>query len=85
MTLRGLLVLVQLVMAAMMTAPSGIRPGWFSTVPAMPRSARSATGRRRCGLDGPARVRTTVDRSKRSTRSYSAVLRLSAHRPAVLA
>ncbi|MNL10621.1 hypothetical protein D3C87_1314270 [compost metagenome] len=85
MTLRGLLVLVQLVMAAMMTAPSGIRPGSFSTTPDIPRSARSDTGSRRCGLDGPASVRTTVDRSKRSTRSYCAVFRLSDHRPAVLA
>jgi hypothetical protein len=71
-TLRGLLVLVQLVMAAMMTAPSGILPGSFSTLPAMPWAASSDTGRRLCGLDGPAMLRTTLDRSKRSTRSYSA-------------
>src|SRR5580698_5159418 len=41
--LRGLLVLVQLVMAAMITAPSGIRPGSFSTTPLMPREASSDT------------------------------------------
>ncbi|CAB5724140.1 Uncharacterised protein [Delftia tsuruhatensis] len=76
MTLRGLLVLVQLVMAAMMTAPSGIRPSDSCCRPAaslaasaMPRSARAEVGRRRCGLDGPAMLRTTADRSKSSTRS----------------
>ena len=46
MTLRGLLVLVQLVIAAMITAPSGIRPGTSSHLPAMPRAARSDVGRR---------------------------------------
>ncbi|MNE18537.1 hypothetical protein D3C80_1115790 [compost metagenome] len=89
-TLRGLLVLVQLVMAAMITAPSGSRPSasWaraLSRSTAMPRAARSATGRRRCGLEGPARVRTTVDKSKCSTRSYWALARQSAQRPASLA
>src|ERR1700761_1522673 len=84
-TLRGLLVLVQLVMAAMMTAPSGIWPGVSVHGPAMPRAARSEVGRRLCGLDGPAMLRTTVDRSKRSVRSYSAVLSASAHRPVCLA
>src|SRR5690606_41537142 len=62
-TLRGLEVLVQLVMAAMITAPSGIRPSFssacaFSRLTAMPRSASAEVGRRRCGLDGPARLRT---------------------------
>src|SRR5690606_13448869 len=76
-TLRGLLVLVQLVMAAMMTAPSGIRPGSFSTTPEMPRSASSAVGTRRCGFDGPAILRVTEDRSNFRTRSYWAVWRLS--------
>src|SRR5690606_6298610 len=75
-TLRGLLVLVQLVMAAIITAPSGIKPGSFSTLPEMPRAASSEVGTRRCGLDGQAILRTTVDKSNRSTLSYSAVLRL---------
>src|ERR1700756_1365665 len=84
-TLRGLLVLVQLVIAAMMTAPSGIWPGVSVQAPAMPRAASSDVGSRLCGLDGPAMLRTTDDRSKRSVRSYSAVLSESAHRPACLA
>jgi hypothetical protein len=70
-TLRGLLVLVQLVMAAMITAPSGISPGSSATAPMrMPARQRGSAGA--CGLDGPAMLRTTVDRSKLSTRSYSA-------------
>src|SRR5690606_36373778 len=85
MTLRGLLVLVQLVMAAMITAPSGIWPGTSSHLPAMPRAARSVVGRRLCGLEGPAMLRTTEDRSNLSTRSYSAVFRLSAHSPVCFA
>ncbi|MNP17810.1 hypothetical protein D3C76_1102540 [compost metagenome] len=91
-TLRGLEVLVQLVMAAMITAPSGIRPWASSSRPdsslpssAMPRSASAEVGRRRCGLDGPAMLRTTLPRSKLSTRSYSAVFRASLHRPRVFA
>ena len=79
--LRGLLVLVQLVIAAMITAPSGILPGSFSTTPAMPLAASSEVGTRLCGFDGPAMLRTTVDRSNVSTRSYSAFFRVSAHRP----
>src|SRR5450830_2131872 len=79
--LRGLFVLVQLVMAAMMTAPSGILPGSFSTTPEMPRAASSEVGTRLCGFDGPAILRTTDDRSKLKTRSYSASFRLSAHKP----
>ena len=85
MTLRGLLVLVQLVMAAMITAPSGIRPSCFSKRPAIPRAARSLVGKRACGLDGPAILRVTEDKSKVSTRSYSAPVKVSAHRPACLA
>ncbi|MNV32559.1 hypothetical protein D3C71_1239000 [compost metagenome] len=92
MTLRGLLVLVQLVIAAMITAPSGIRPSACSCLPeaslpssAMPRAARSVVATRLCGLDGPAMLRTTVDRSNCSTRSYCAVTRSSAHRPVALA
>jgi len=84
-TLRGLLVLVQLVMAAMITAPSGICPGTSCHWPAMPRSASAVVGRRLCGFDGPAMLRTTVDRSNASTRSYSARSSVSAHRPAVFA
>ena len=83
--LRGLDVLVQLVMAAMITAPSGILPSSSSQSPAMPRLASSEVGRCACGLDGPARVRVTLDRSNFSTRSYSAFFRLSAHRPVSLA
>ncbi|MNJ43595.1 hypothetical protein D3C76_1122420 [compost metagenome] len=84
-TLRGLLVLVQLVIAAMITAPSGICPGTSSHWPAMPLLDRSLVATRAWGLDGPAMLRTTLDRSKRSTRSYSALARLSDHRPATLA
>src|SRR5690606_35554400 len=84
-TLRGLLVLVQLVMAAMITAPSGIWPGTSCHGPAMPRAARSVVAPRLCGLLGPAMLRTTEDKSERSTRSYSALRRLSAHSPACLA
>ncbi|KAG0921650.1 hypothetical protein G6F62_014222 [Rhizopus arrhizus] len=79
-------------MAAMITAPSGIRPCACSALPAsslassaMPRSASSAVATRLCGLDGPAMLRTTLDRSKRSTRSYCVVARSSAHRPVVRA
>ncbi|MNT03863.1 hypothetical protein D3C72_1384170 [compost metagenome] len=81
-TLRGLLVLVQLVMAAMMTAPSGMRPSSSTHAPAMPRAARSVVGSRACGLEGPAILRTTEDRSKCRVRSYSACSSVSAHRPA---
>ncbi len=90
MTLRGLLVLVQLVIAAMITAPSGIRPSASCArgpaMPvAMPRSASADVGRRLCGLDGPAMLRTTVDRSNASVRSYCALFKASAHRPACFA
>ncbi len=74
-TLRGLLVLVQLVIAAMITAPSGILPG--SSVPRCrrcPCAARSLVATRACGFEGPAMLRTTLDRSNSSTRSYTAVL-----------
>jgi aconitate hydratase len=81
-TLRGLLVLVQLVMAAMITAPSGICPGTSSHCPEMPLEARSLVATRACGLLGPAILRTTLDRSKVRPRSYCAPLRSSAHRPA---
>src|SRR5690606_29337748 len=84
-TFLGLLVLVQLVIAAMMTAPSGMRPGSFSTTPEIPAPASSVVDTRRCGLDGPAILRTTDDKSNVSTRSYRAVFKLSAHRPACLA
>ena len=80
-TLRGLLVLVQLVMAAMITAPSGISPAVSSHAPAMPLAARSDVATRACGFEGPAMLRTTLDRSKCSMRSYSAPPRLSDHRP----
>ncbi len=91
-TLRGFEVLVQLVMAAMMTAPSGSSPSASSTRPAanlpssaMPRSCSAEVGRRLCGLDGPAMLRTTLDRSNSSTRSYSAPSRAVAQRPVSLA
>src|SRR5690606_42077042 len=74
-TLRGLEVLVQEVIAAIITAPSGIRPFFSSSralsrFTAMPRSCRSEVATRRCGLDGPATLRTTDGRSNSSTRSY---------------
>ena len=67
--LRGLEVLVQLVIAAMMTAPSGIWPSVCSYLALMPRAASSEVGSWACGLDGPARVRCTLLRSNFSTRS----------------
>ena len=67
--LRGLLVLVQLVIAAMMTAPSGISSALSCQAPAIPRLASSDTGNSACGFDGPARLRPTVERSNLSTRS----------------
>src|SRR5690606_30280448 len=85
MTLRGLEVLVQLVMAAMITAPSGISPGTSSTSPATPREASSVVARRACGFEGPAMLRATPERSKERLRSYSAPFSASAHRPAVFA
>src|SRR5690606_14785791 len=89
-TLRGLEVLVQEVMAAMITAPSGSRPSasWARAAPrspAMPRSSSAEVGGRRCGLDGPAMLRPTLDRSKCRLRSYSAPASASAHRPVCLA
>src|SRR5690606_37652492 len=74
-TLRGFDVLVPEVMAAMITAPSGIKPSASSAracsrLPAMPLAFRSLVDTRACGFDGPAMLRPTLDRSKRSTRSY---------------
>ncbi len=88
--LRGFEVLVQLVIAAMITAPSGISPsfgsGSFSFSPcAIPSLTRSVVDTRACGREGPAILRTTFDKSKCSTRSYSASFRPSAHRPTCLA
>ena len=86
MTLRGLDVFVQLVIAAMITAPSGMVPSLgISHAPAMPLAARSLVATRLCGFDGPAMLRTTLDRSKCSVRTYSALASESAHRPAALA
>ena len=87
--LRGLLVLVQLVMAAIIIAPSGIPFlsessdcfSW-SRIPAL---LSSCVATRRCGLDGPAIFRPTVDRSNVSLRSYSACFMCSAHNPVCLA
>ena len=68
MTLRGLEVFVHEVMAAMITAPSGIRP-WASCarpasrLPEIPFAASSLVATRACGFDGPAMVRTTLERS----------------------
>src|SRR3990167_2591602 len=87
-TLRGLEVLVHEVMAAMITAPSGIVPSPAAGIchwPAMPLAARSLVATRACGFDGPAMLRTTLDRSNSRLRSYTAFFRLSDHRPAVLA
>ena len=58
--LRGFEVLVHEVIAAMMIAPSGIKPSVrCSTTPAMPFSFRSDVDTRACGLDGPAILRVT--------------------------
>ncbi len=84
-TLRGLLVLVQLVIAAIIHAPSGIKPSSFSTTPDIPSLAKSLVDTRRCGFEGPAILRPTLDKSNLSTRSYFAVVKLSLQRPAVLA
>ena len=74
---RGFEVLVQDVIAAIITAPSGIKPSAScaraaSRLPAMPFSFKSDVETRACGLDGPAMLRVTVERSKRNTRGYSA-------------
>ena len=89
-TLRGFEVLVQEVIAAIITAPSGIKPCSSSALAAakflaMPLAARSAVETRACGFDGPAMLRPTLERSKLNTRSYSASFRVSAHRPVSLA
>src|SRR5690349_3284749 len=84
-TLRGLLVFVHDVIAAIITAPSGILPGTSSHLPAMPRSAKADVGKRLCGLEGPAMLRPTDDRSNFSTRSYCAVVNASAHKPVCFA
>ena len=81
-TLRGLLVLVQLVMAAMMTAPSGqavrlLGAGLVRST-AIPRSARAETGRRRWGLGGPARC---VPRSTSRSAAPARIGRLPGRRP----
>ena len=84
--LRGFEVLVQLVIAAMITAPSGMEPSsGSSTSRTMPRAPISLTGSRACGLDGPAMVMPTVDRSKRNTRGYSTLARSSDHSPVCFA
>ena len=84
--LRGLLVLVQLVIAAIITAPSGILPSsGFSMCFATPRSDSSDAGSSECGFEGPARLRLTFDKSNLSTRPYSADFKLSAHNPVSLA
>ena len=61
-TLRGLLVLVQLVIAAIIHAPSGIKPSSFSTTPEIPCAAKSLVDTRRCGFEGPAMLRPTLDK-----------------------
>src|SRR5690554_6034440 len=67
--LRGLLVLVQLVIAAIITAPSGILPSTCSYCEAIPRLASSEEGNKAWGLEGPARLRLTFDKSNFNTRS----------------
>ena len=62
--LRGFEVLVQEVIAAIITAPSGIKPSAScafaaSKFPAMPFAAKSAVETRACGFDGPAILRVT--------------------------
>ena len=88
-TLRGLLVLVHEVIAAIITAPSGIRflPSTtsFSTTPEIPFSASCEVATRRCGFDGPAILRPTSDKLKVKTRSYTAFVSVSAHKPVCLA
>ena len=66
---RGLEVLVQLVIAAIITAPSGIKPSVrCSTTPAMPLAFNSLVATLAWGLDGPAILRVTLDKSKVNTR-----------------
>ena len=88
--LRGLEVLVQLVIAAIMTAPSGIMPSFgsgsfCSGAWAIPLATKSVVDTRACGRDGPAKLRTTADKSNSRTRAYSAFSMPSAHRPTCLA
>ena len=91
-TLRGLEVFVQEVMAAIITAPSGNKPCASSALAAaslassaIPRSCKAEVGKRLCGLEGPAILRTTVDRSNSNTRGYCAVFKASDQRPVVFA
>src|SRR5690554_3197677 len=76
-TLLGLEILVQEVIAANNTAPSGIRP-WASCSnasakpPLRSEEHTSELQSRACGVEGPAMVRTTEDKSNSRTRSYSA-------------
>ncbi len=51
----------------------------------MPFAFKSAVDTRACGFDGPAILRVTVERSKRSTRGYSACFISDAQRPISLA
>ncbi len=89
-TLRGLEVLVQDVIAAIITAPSGISPLASCTLQAAKSfaisfEAKSAVAKRRCGLEGPAKLRPTVDRSNSITRGYCASTKSSAHKPVCFA
>ena len=74
--LRGLLVLVQLVIAAIIIAPSGmsvlLASGGtvVSRVLLIPETSRLEVATRRCGFEGPAILRTTFDRLNFKVRSY---------------
>ena len=89
-TLRGFDVLVHEVIAAIITAPSGISPLascalQASKFLAMFFEAKSAVAKRRCGLEGPAKLRHTVDKSNSITRGYCASTKSSAHKPVCFA
>ena len=89
-TLRGLEVLVQEVIAAIITAPSGMCPSASCALQAAKSlaisfAAKSAVAKRRCGLEGPARLRPTLDKSNSITRGYCASTKSSAQSPVCLA
>ena len=85
-TLRGLLVLVQQVIAAMITAPSGISPGFFFPLAARCRARQGPRSAGACAdSTGPAMLRTTRGQVElQHALVFGGRRALSAHRPAVL-
>jgi hypothetical protein len=76
---RGLDVLVQLVIAAMTTAPSSSVFALCGTAEAIPLAFRFEVEIRWWGFMGPAIERAMLPKSSSSTRSYFAPVSVSAH------